>query len=414
MNDRYAGVKLIRGLTHTLLGGIVGGVLGAAFVVGVTSLIKLLLDLVSRQDNWVTLAAPFAGVTVSALLLYLFAQGRAKQQLVEHELAPQGFMAWLRAPSNALRADLTGDVVRAAGHEERFPWQLAPLRALAIIFTVGSGAPMGTESPAAHLGVAAGASLGGWGKRLADLARPAAISGGAAGVAALMGLPLVGLVFMLELGRRNSAPVSVLRAIAAGLGATIGWAANASLHLDFIRLIAPLAGPQGPGQALLIALLVGTGSGVFGAVMGAGIYRARRWSSKPLLKVLLGGLALFCCIILIRIIAGPGAALGPGGGAISWAEGAEASLWVLLLVAALRAVATIATVAAGGVGGLFVPLLAVGDLVGRAFAPTLAAASTLAASAGLPGRLRAGIGCRSRQWGWCFRWEGRSVRASQV
>src|SRR5690606_22357153 len=107
--------------------------------------------------------------------------------------------------------------------EETFPWRLAPLRALAIIFTVGMGAPMGTESPAAHLGVAAGAWIGSTKSWLRRLVRPAAIGGGAAGIAVLMGLPLVGLVFMLELGYRNRAPISLLRTLAASCGALIGW-----------------------------------------------------------------------------------------------------------------------------------------------------------------------------------------------
>ena len=65
---------------------------------------------------------------------------------------------------------------------------------------------MGTESPAAHLGVAAGAWLGDRGRWWRRLIRPAAVGGGAAGVAALMGIPLVGTAFMLELGRRRTSP----------------------------------------------------------------------------------------------------------------------------------------------------------------------------------------------------------------
>lgn len=375
---------------RTAFGALIGGTLGAVFVVAVTATIKFLLGVVSQQESWVTLAAPFLGIAGSAALLYFFAQGRAQQQVVEADTAPQNFMAWLRAPSNALRADLTGDVVRSAGREEQFPWRLAPLRALAIIFTVGSGAPMGTESPAAHLGVAAGSSVGGLKGRLADLVRPAAISGGAAGIAVLMGLPIVAIVFMLELGHRNRAPLSPHRLLAAGIGATIGWAINAGFELNFIRLITPLTGPESFARAVGLAVLVGLVSGALSSAMGAGIYRARRWSSRPLVKVALGGLVLLACILVIRLLATPDAALGPGGGAISWAEGVQASMWVLLLVAVLRAVATTATVAAGGTGGLFVPLLAIGDLVGRALAPVVGAGATLAASAGAAGAIAGG------------------------
>ena len=70
---------------------------------------------------------------------------------------------------------------------------------------------MGTEAPAAYFGVAAGACLGDRGRWWRRLLRPAALGGGAAGVAALMGIPLVGTAYMLELGRRHSAPLSAER-----------------------------------------------------------------------------------------------------------------------------------------------------------------------------------------------------------
>ena len=99
---------------------------------------------------------------------------------------------WRTFPPDAVRADISGDVVDSAGEEERFPWRLAPIRALAILATVGSGGAMGTEAPAAYLGVAAGVCLGDRGRWWRRLLRPAALAGGAAGVAALMAIPLVG------------------------------------------------------------------------------------------------------------------------------------------------------------------------------------------------------------------------------
>ena len=63
---------------------------------------------------------------------------------------------------------------------------------------------MGTEAPAAYLGVAAGVVAGRSRSRWRRLLRPAALAGGAAGVGALMGIPLVGTAFMLELGRRTA------------------------------------------------------------------------------------------------------------------------------------------------------------------------------------------------------------------
>jgi chloride channel protein, CIC family len=88
------------------------------------------------------------------------------------------------------------------------PWRLVPIRMVAMIATVGLGAAMGTEAPAAYLGVATGVALG---NRWRQLLRPAAVAGRAAGVAALIGIPLLGTAYILELGLRHHAPLNAER-----------------------------------------------------------------------------------------------------------------------------------------------------------------------------------------------------------
>ena len=94
--------------------------------------------------------------------------------------------------------------------------------------------------------------------------------------------------------------------------------------------------------------------------------------------------------LLLAKIASPSAAVGPGGGAILWAENVNALPLTLLAVCLLRAVATTAAVAAGGCGGVFVPFLAVGDLAGRVFAPGLGVGNDLAGAAGAAGGIAGG------------------------
>ena len=90
------------------------------------------------------------------------------------------------------------------------------------------------------------------------------------------------------------------------------------------------------------------------------------------------------------MIASPSAAVGPGGGAITWVEGTRASALIVLAVCLLRAVATTAAAAAGGCGGLFVPFMAIGDLAGRVFAPSLGVPDDLAGAAGAAGGISGG------------------------
>ncbi|WP_235299836.1 chloride channel protein [Synechococcus sp. GFB01] len=273
-------------------------------------------------------------------------------------------------------------MVNASGTEERFPWNLAPLRALAILASVGLGAPLGTESPAAHVGVATGSWLGSAIPALRPLARPLAIGGGAASVSALMGIPLVGSFFMFELAERRRIPLTAPRAAAMLAGGVTGWGVNALFHLNLIRLVVPKIPPAGVLDAVEAIVFIGGAAGALTALTGEAIYWARGWSDRPLARLLIGGGTLLGLALLIGWLATPVAAFGPGGTAIAWAETNETSPARLLGLALLRAGSTTAAVLAGGCGGVFVPFLAIGDLTGRVFAAPFGIPGDLAGAAG--------------------------------
>jgi chloride channel protein, CIC family len=365
------------------LGGLLGGLVGGAFVVVVTLVLKAGMDYVSSQATWFLILVPLLGLTLGVLVLQGLGQraGAAPSRRAH---------AWRTFPRGAIQADITGDVIDTAGEEERFPWRLAPIRTLAIISTVGFGAAMGTEAPAAYLGVAAGACLGDRGRWWRRLLRPAALGGGAAGVAALMAIPLVGTAYLLELGRRHNAPLSAERVVAALVGGFVGWEINRAFNLNLIRLIVPKEPPRNMAQAVITALFIGALSGAITAVAASAISRAKKWQASPGVRLALGGLAAGLAAVMLATIAAPTAATGPGGGAILWAENTNPLPITLLAVALLRAAATTAVVAAGGCGGVFVPFLAIGDLSGRVFAPGFGVGNDLAGAAGAAGGIAGG------------------------
>ncbi len=369
-------------------GGLLGGLAGGAAAVVVTETIKRTLAALAGQSNWLLLVAPLVGLALAVLILNGYHRGEALQVLLpEPVLRRRLLRGWTPSHRDIIRADLTADVVATAGEEERFPWRLAPVRALAIVSTVGLGAPMGTESPAAHIGVATGAFLG---DRWRSLVRPAAVGGGAAGVAALIGNPLVGTAFILELGRRRQAPLSAERVVAAVFGGLAGWGINRALGLNLITLNVPDVAPNDLSQALVAALLVGAIAGTITSLTGTAIYAARGWQARPGRRLLLGGVGVAATAVAIAALTAPAAAFGPGAGAAAWADThTDASLTLLALVL-LRAVATTAAVAAGGCGGVFVPFLAMGDIAGRVFAPTFGVPSDLAGAAGAAGGIAGG------------------------
>ena len=366
------------------LGGVLGGSVAAGLVIGFTEILKAMLAVVSRQHTWVLILVPLIGLALSVLVLYGFGLSGETESL---EL-PGWARAWRTFPPRASRSDLTGDMVSCAGEEERFPWRLAPIRVLAMLATVGLGAPMGTEAPAAYLGVATGAALGNrWWR---PLLRPTSVGAGAAGVAALMGIPLVGTAYILELGRRHHAPLNAERVTAALVGGFVGWLWHIALGVDLLRLVVPTEPPHSFRQAFITALAIGVLSGMITAISGAAIDRAKAFTVHPILRLTLSGLVLGAAAIILAAIATPSAAVGPGGGAITWVENTPASALTILAVDILRAVATTSAAAAGGCGGLFVPFLAIGDLAGRVFAPSLRLPDDLAGAAGAAGGISGG------------------------
>ena len=367
--------------------GLLGGLIGCLAAVALTELIKLSLAAAANLGPAALRLLPLLGVGLAVLILFGLGRGQSVQTIAPRKtlrpgVAPGSLAAWYSFPHDIARADLTGDVVNASGLEERFPWNLAPLRALAILATVGLGAPMGTESPAAHIGVATGSWLGSAVPALRALARPLAIGGGAASVSALIGIPLVGSFFMAELAARRQIPLSAPRAAAMLAGGLSGWAVHSAFQLDLIRLVVPRVPPGGFLAALQATLCIGVLAGALTALTGEAIYWARGWRDRPLTRLLIGGAALLVLALLIGVLATPAAAFGPGGAAIVWAETTSPAPLRLLALALLRAAATTAAVLAGGCGGVFVPFLAIGDLSGRVFAAPFGIAPDLAGAAG--------------------------------
>jgi H+/Cl- antiporter ClcA len=351
-----------------------------------TQAIKQILDFVSGLNPLWLLLLPLLGVTLAVLILFGLGKGTPGQTLVPQDVSfeQRPKQTWYSFPHDVARADLTGDVVNTAGAEEKFPWERAPLRALAILSTVGLGAPMGTESPAAHIGVATGVWLSSRNPSLRRFVRPAAIGGGAAGVSALMGIPLVGSFFMFELSQRRQIPLTSERAAAMLAGGVAGWGVNFIFKLSLIRLVVPTVPPADLWDAAAAALFVGAIAGVITSLSSEAIYWARglQKQTRPATRLLFGGLAMLVLAIVTSHVASPAAALGPGGGAIVWAESVETTPYHLLAVSLLRAASTTAAVVAGGCGGVFVPFLAIGDLAGRVFASAFGVPSDLAGAAG--------------------------------
>jgi hypothetical protein len=127
--------------------------------------------------------------------------------------------------------------------------------------------------------------------------------------------------------------------------------------------------------ALGIGVLCGLGARLFAIVIVRVKQLQRRTPASRALLVAGIGMALLTALTLLAF--DQPLSLGPGYDAIAWAQDPSRSVWLVLLLVAVRPVATTLTLAGGGAGGLFIPLFVEGWLVGTALESILSTDTSL-------------------------------------
>ncbi len=272
----------------------------------------------------------------------------------------------------------TSDEYLRSFHDPEYPlrWRALVGRVMAAVATLGTGGAMGLEGPSMYGGSALGTMIQ---RRLPASFRGAdyrtlLVAGAAAGVAAIFKAPATGAIFALEVPYRDQMARRML------LPALV---ASASGYLTFAALssTAPIfTFPDGERTvslfeyvdlfgAVLIGIFCALGARIFSRVMRS----AKAFTLRPLSsRLVVAGMSLSAIFFVTRIVTAEGwnpadgesLTLGSGYEVFAWLFDPHA-LWVLVAVFFLRMFATAATLAGGGVGGVFIPLVVGGALVGR-------------------------------------------------
>lgn len=254
-----------------------------------------------------------------------------------------------------------------------------PLSALISFFC---GLPLGTEGPCVQLGTAIGDGVSRCFKKQQNRGwRRYLMTGGAsAGFAVATASPISAILFSVEELHKKYSPlllcgvaVSVMTAeLTVSLLALTGIASGSLFHLPTIGTL--------PVNELFVVLPVGLVCGL-GAVLFTRFYHAIEKAVRTVMKRLPAALVfpiLFACISVVGVFLFD--ALGTGHGLIDRLFHARSVWYLLLLIFLLRAVFMMVSNTAGVTGGVFLPTLAFGAMLGSLCAEGMIALGLLVPS----------------------------------
>lgn len=330
---RWHRVLVLSGITGIVVG------LGVAGFEAVAA--REMLERVAGFPDWLKPIAPGVGLVLAWLTLRTFGRGASPT---------------------------TADEYLRAYHQRRHEISLrdAPGKLGASALTLGSGGAMGFEGPAIYLGSVVGSAFERRFRQYfsAEERRLLLVAGAAAGVAAIFKAPATGVVFALEVPyQQDTASHGLLPALVASAASYLVYVAIYGVG----RLIPILGTTPGFDAADLIgAIALGVLAGVGARGFSMMLHRAKRaYEEIPAWKRLTAaGVGMALITTLALVLYDRALTLGPGYDAISWSLSPDRGLWLLLLLLVLRTVATGLTVVGGGAGGVFIPLVVGGWLLG--------------------------------------------------
>jgi CIC family chloride channel protein len=339
--------ELVRRSREVVLLAAVTGALTGLGVRGFEYLVEEIFHKVLRAATWQTALAPALGLFISAIILRVVGGGASSSTSDEYLRA-------FHDPAYRLRPRYLGARIAAS------------------IATLGTGGALGLEGPSLYGGSALGSAV------QSRLPRPfrgsdhrtLLVAGAAAGVAAIFKAPATGAIFALEVPYRDDMARRML------LPALV---ASATGYLTFVTLAdtTPLLAvgtftiPDFDLIDLLGALLVGATCAICARAFAKLMRIAKGFSLRALpLRLVLSSAMTVGLFFLSRELTGLPLSLGSGYQVFrEWLfVELDISVWLLIAMLAIRCLASAVTTAGGGVGGVFIPLVVGGGLVGRAIA----------------------------------------------
>lgn len=333
----------IRIMILAILVGIIGGLGAILFRLMIDSVNYLLVEgpttliekyISERFTPIVTVAAPaIGGLIVGALIFYFAreAKGHGVPEIIESVNLKKGRMR-IRVPF---------------------------VKIIASAVTIGSTGSAGREGPIAQIGGGFASVLSQKLKLSAEESKILVVSGVSAGIAATFNAPLGGVLFGLEVIRRDKRSFIILPLVTSSVvGTAIG---------EFFLGTSPaFIFPTGASYLHIINvpvfIFLGVIMGVASVIWTKGFYwmedLLERIPTTPIILAGLGGLSIGIIELWYPEMSGISYS------AIDDAFALKLSLQVVLVFAIVKFIATALTIGSGGSGGVFAPTLFIGVMLG--------------------------------------------------
>ncbi len=233
------------------------------------------------------------------------------------------------------------------------------------MMTYFGGVPLGTEGPSVQMGTAVGrGTVRLFAKRSPEWDRYIMTGGACAGFAAATGAPLSGIFFGIEEAHRRFSPMLLLSASTAvifscSVTKLLNHLTNASSALFSLPPLSNL-----PGNFLWSGIVVGVACGIFAVGFTKLYNKLHHWFTQKLstLSLFVKMPLIFTLVAFIGFICAE--CLGTGHHLIETVSEGHGIWYVLLIVLLVRAILLILSNNAGVTGGLFIPSLAFGAIIG--------------------------------------------------
>jgi len=241
-------------------------------------------------------------------------------------------------------------------------WKVILGKFIGGVITIGAGLSLGREGPSVQIGAAVGQGFSKVLKRVKIEEKYLMTSGASAGLAAAFNAPLAGVMFALEEVHKNFSPLVLLSALSAALSADFVVSGFFGLKPVFtLKNLAIL-----PLKFYFYIILLGVFVGILGVVFNKillktqDLYVEQTWLPKKMRIVVPLLISVILGIFLPQV-------LGGGNELITSLFTGNLSLTILVILVLVKFLFSMASYGSGAPGGIFLPLLAIGALIGNIY-----------------------------------------------